>query len=181
VKKVLIAAIIVILIGISLLIYYVVSTKQRDRYHAYQNARFGFSVDYPIGWKLGEAPTNNDGRQFTSEDGKTICRAYGFANALTGTNGQPQTLNEYTNWLAQNDAESGITSEILEREEMTLDEKEAVYIYLDKGANLEEAVYTLDDETGYGLSCVYPDQKTGDSNKTIFSHMRESFKIESAE
>ena len=37
-------------------------------YSTYTNSRFGFSVEYPTSFKVGQPPTNNDGRRFFNEE-----------------------------------------------------------------------------------------------------------------
>ncbi|MDQ7823599.1 MAG: hypothetical protein RDV48_12440 [Candidatus Eremiobacteraeota bacterium] len=54
-------------------------------YGTYTNARFGYCVEYPGGLVAGEAPVNNDGRTFTSKDGKVSLTVYGSFNALERT------------------------------------------------------------------------------------------------
>ncbi len=39
-------------------------------WRVYHNDRFGATADYPAGWKMEPAPVNDDGRVFTSPDGK---------------------------------------------------------------------------------------------------------------
>ncbi|OUS77288.1 hypothetical protein B1748_09100 [Paenibacillus sp. MY03] len=42
----------------------------------YSNGRFGFTINYPEDWTLGEEPTNGDGIEITGKDGAMIL-AYG--------------------------------------------------------------------------------------------------------
>ncbi|WP_214626548.1 hypothetical protein [Paenibacillus agaridevorans] len=44
--------------------------------NTYSNGRFGFTINYPEDWTLGEEPTNGDGIEITGKDGATIL-AYG--------------------------------------------------------------------------------------------------------
>ena len=37
-------------------------------YSTYTNSRFGFSVEYPTSFTMGQPPTNNDGRRFFNEE-----------------------------------------------------------------------------------------------------------------
>ena len=50
-------------------------------YKSYCNTRFGFCVDYPATFGMGPAPTNNDGREFSDQDGFFMI-ASGMHNAL---------------------------------------------------------------------------------------------------
>ncbi|MCI4677638.1 hypothetical protein K9U39_03065 [Rhodoblastus acidophilus] len=40
------------------------------QWRLYHNSRFGATADYPADWKVEPAPENNDGRAFTSSDGR---------------------------------------------------------------------------------------------------------------
>lgn len=55
---------------------------------AYTNARFGFRVFAPAGWKSGRPPDNGDGLSFTSPDGKSTLAAWGGFH-VTSTRLQP--------------------------------------------------------------------------------------------
>ena len=179
-KAIIIVGIIVVALVVAVVIYLTLSTKWRGRYLNYQNSRYGFSVDYPIGWKLADAPTNNDGREFIYAEKSIACHAYGFYNSLPGKDGKPQTLDEYINWLNDNTVralEVGVESPY-EMQDATIDGRPAKRIY-SSGLNFaEDAVYTLDSEVGYGFSCTYPDEQTRQDYKDIFDHMLESMQIE---
>jgi hypothetical protein len=41
------------------------------KYQTYQNARYGFSIDYPVGWTSANPSENGDGARWTSNDGKS--------------------------------------------------------------------------------------------------------------
>jgi serine/threonine-protein kinase len=50
-------------------------------WRTYHNPRFGVTAAYPAGWKMGPAPENNDGRVFSSPDGRarvTISGVFGL-------------------------------------------------------------------------------------------------------
>ncbi|WP_428909761.1 hypothetical protein [Niallia sp. Krafla_26] len=49
--------------------------KEAAAFKTYNNARFGFSVEYPTSFTMGEPPTNDDGRSFTN--GEFTMVAYG--------------------------------------------------------------------------------------------------------
>jgi hypothetical protein len=51
-------------------------------YQTYQNARFGFSIDYPANLKPQPESGNGDGRRFVSADGQTVLTAYAGYNVL---------------------------------------------------------------------------------------------------
>ena len=169
-------AVAVCLLGVAL--YWLSTSKWRGRYLVYENTRYGFSVDYPIGWELGEPPANNDGREFISKDRQITCRAYGFANALVGSSGEAQTLDEFVDWLTKDAAEEAAKAEVLERSGSTLGGKPAIKLYLVATERIEDAIYALDSETGYALTCIYPDIKTREENKDIFLYMAQSMRIE---
>ena len=49
----------------------------------YKNERFGFEVTYPAHlFKPGPAPANDDGRNFSSNDGQAQISAWGSYNSL---------------------------------------------------------------------------------------------------
>ncbi len=52
------------------------SFAQSKGYNVYHNDRFGFCVLYPVEFKKGLAPTNNDGRSFSDRQNNRIL-AYG--------------------------------------------------------------------------------------------------------
>ncbi|MEF3365514.1 hypothetical protein V3H18_03085 [Methylocystis sp. 9N] len=41
-----------------------------ESWRAYHNPRFGTTAEVPQGWRMGAPPENNDGRVFTSPDGR---------------------------------------------------------------------------------------------------------------
>lgn len=145
-------------------------------WQTYTNARYAFSVDYPADWSLGEAPTNNDGREFFSPDDTLSCNAYGFPNALTGASGDPQTLDEFVDWLEEN---MGV-DDILGRNRTKMAGQAATEIVMASGGTVSQAVYILGEETGYGLACYYPGVDAKDAFKTTFDHMRQSFSLSDA-
>ncbi|CAM3156299.1 hypothetical protein [Sporolactobacillus spathodeae] len=52
-------------------------------YNKYTNNRFGFSIEYPSNFNMGEAPTNNDGRTFS--DGQCNIIVSGSNNSMNET------------------------------------------------------------------------------------------------
>ncbi|MBL1256338.1 hypothetical protein [Methylocystis sp. Sn-Cys] len=46
------------------------TAAQAGDWRTYRNDRFGAAADIPVGWRMGEAPENDDGRVFTSPDGR---------------------------------------------------------------------------------------------------------------
>lgn len=52
------------------------------RYLHYSNARYGYSIDYPDFLEKGPAPANNDGRTFTSRDGRVTLSVFGTNNVM---------------------------------------------------------------------------------------------------
>ncbi|MFH1509487.1 MAG: PsbP-related protein [bacterium] len=139
----------------------------------YSNTRYGFSVEYPPDWILGEAPTNNDGRTFTSEDGKVTCHAYGFQNALFNEEGNPQTLDQFIDWLL-----SDPTTESIQEEETTMAGEEArEVIYGQTGKAYRDVYIMLDDDTGRGLSCNYENLKDEGLFRKGFKQMKKSFTL----
>src|SRR3972149_8586093 len=119
-KKWGILGIIALLILGAFLIWYFAffNNKWRERFLTYQNFRYNFGVEYPANWRLGEEPSNSDGREMVSKDENVTCRAYGFYNSLTGETGNPQTLDQYIDWILETGAETeGEKSNVLEKKE----------------------------------------------------------------
>ena len=171
-KKILplILAVVVILI--------VVLLWPRGEFKTYENSRYNFSVDYPASWTLGEAPTNNDGREFISQDESVTCRAYGFANALTNEQGEPQSLEEFVDWLtADTRVGEGLYTNVIERTNTTLDGQNALYLLMEQDMDLVEATYALGPEEGRGLVCYYNDKEEWKKYKNVFEKMKNSFKM----
>ncbi|MEA3355517.1 MAG: hypothetical protein U9Q63_03480 [Patescibacteria group bacterium] len=139
----------------------------------YENSRYGFAVDYPAEFNLGEAPTNNDGREFISPDKKIICRGYGFYNALTNDQGEPQSLDEFSDWMleGENIVQGG-------KQETVLDDEPAMeLVWETKDGYITQGIYTLDKEQGYGLSCVFKSEKDRKAFAPKFRIMVNGFNI----
>lgn len=52
--------------------------NQRVTYRTYTNARYGFSIAYPVGLLVPQGePTNGDGQKFVSRDGSASLTAFG--------------------------------------------------------------------------------------------------------
>lgn len=61
-------------------------TAARDQaYTLYHNSRYGYSIEYPAGFKKQPPPANNDGRTFISPDGKATLNIYGVFNVFNDT------------------------------------------------------------------------------------------------
>lgn len=147
--------------------------KSAEEWATYENARYSFSVDYPANWQLGDAPTNNDGREFISADGKISCQAFGFQNALSGTGGSPQTLDEYIEWLVS--IEKG---KVIKKEQTTMAGYSAQNLITQSSdEKITNAIYVLGKETGRGLSCVFENQDSQNDFRADFKKMQDSFKI----
>jgi hypothetical protein len=50
--------------------FVVARAAQAGAWQTYYNDRFGATAEVPAGWRIGEEPENNDGRIFTSPDGR---------------------------------------------------------------------------------------------------------------
>ena len=62
-----------------------VATFAQTRFNTYNNARFNYSISYPVDLiPQGEA-TNGDGQRFTAKDGHAELTVYGGYNALNTT------------------------------------------------------------------------------------------------
>ncbi len=58
---------------------FAIAAAHAESWRTYRNDRFGATADVPAGWRMGEAPENDDGRVFSSPDGRariTISGAY---------------------------------------------------------------------------------------------------------
>lgn len=166
-----------ILAAVSALIYYHILSKDwRDRYLTYENSRFGYSIEYPLEWTLGSAPINNDGRDISSPDGEIFCNVFGFANSILSESGEPQTLDEYIDWIAET---NGVT--FSKREEIKIDGEEGILIQYESMDNWTRAIYTLNEEGGVGFWCNYEDEELLSSQSDIFSHMVDSVRLNSSE
>ena len=159
--------------------YFILNSSETEEspeplaWQTYENSRFGFSVDYPGNWDLGVAPTNNDGREFTSPDGDIACRGYGFNNSLLNNQGEPQTLNEFVDWLTENmDYE-----EVLERNNTTMDSKDAQELVSLADGIITRGVYVLGKGTGMGLVCSYFTKGIMEEQNENFVTMQQSFTI----
>jgi hypothetical protein len=170
------AAVIILAVIVVIAIYYLFFSEWRGRTYTYENARFGYSIDYPLDWTLGEAPTNNDGRDFTSDDEEALCSVFGFANALTSESGGHQSLDEYIDWMLT-DGEI----ELLKRETTKVDGENATYLLYNSMGSVMEAVYTLNSEQGVGFWCSYKDRGIQKKFHKIFSSMQKSIKLDIGE
>ena len=76
----------------------------------YQNARFGYTVPYPVGWVTSPEPTNQDGQTFINPDNPTIAMRVWASNRLaTGRNSAERDRNSVsTKQLLNFETEQGI-------------------------------------------------------------------------
>ncbi len=151
-KKPLIIFVTLSLLAILAISYFVISNQWLGKWQTYENERYQFSLEYPTNWGLGEQETNNAGREFLSPGGNTTCYAYGFANALTGKESMPQTLDEFASWITNSEGED---IKLVEKKETSLSGKKAVRLHSSFNGGEKDAIYSLGTETGIGLYCVY--------------------------
>ena len=170
-KKIIIGLLIIAILGLGA--FFVLKSPD---WHTYENARYRFSVKYPGRWILGEAPVNNDGREFISPDKKISCHAYGFQNALINDQGHPQTLGEFVNWLIG----SLDVEEVLERNSITMAGREAQELVTSSNGIIARAVYALGEDTGRGIVCYYPSKKIMEEQNENFEAMKQSFTIDAS-
>lgn len=64
-------------LGLAALLLAGASTAQASDWQAYDNPRFGFSVEVPPGWNAQPPSDNGDGQVWTAPDGKGEIRAWG--------------------------------------------------------------------------------------------------------
>jgi serine/threonine-protein kinase len=76
-----------------------VSAATAEAWRQYRNARFGTTADVPKDWAMGEAPENDDGRIFTSPDGRAQIIVHGGFRSF-------QTEQELAERLAPGDGET---------------------------------------------------------------------------
>jgi len=171
-KSKLIVIIVVLLIAGVVGLYFLGSNGSWEQY---SNSRYGFTVDYPSNWKLGEAPDNNDGREFLSPDGLISCRAYGFQNVLLGASGESQTLYEFIDWLTDN-----LSIVIINRSDRKFAGRPSTHIVFEQNGVINSAVYTLKPDVGYGFVCYYKSDKIQKEHARDFQHMTNSFRLVSS-
>lgn len=143
-----------------------------QKWLVYENSRYGFSIDFPPGWTLGEQEVNNTGREIYSPSKEITCYVYGFENALITEDGDPQSLEEFVEWLSDN-------RPFISRSSTKLSGITATDIVLENEDNsLMRAVYTmLDDASGRGFRCLYKNRDIIKSHNNDFNKMVESFDI----
>jgi hypothetical protein len=142
-------------------------------WQTYENSRYAFSVEYPAGWILAEAPVNNDGRTFTATGGSPTCSAYGFYNALVDEDGNGQSLEDYV-------ADLYIEGEEVISETETALAGESAYQLVsqdENGTGVTVSVYILGAASGRALTCTFPDEQGWEDFQADFTHMRESFQV----
>lgn len=151
---------------------YFVWLRKAEVWPTYENSRYSFSLEYPPTWQLGEAETNNAGREFTSEDDDIYCYAYGFQNALITDDGDPQTLEEFIDWIKDE-----LNFELISQNETDLGGYSAVELVTSSDKKIRQAVYVLGKETGRGLFCIFENLEKKKNFRKDFLRIRKSFKI----
>lgn len=175
----------VILIGIVITIvllavlYYLLIIKQNKDVLTYENSRYGFKVDYPDDWRLGQEPTNSDGREISSPDDQVICRAYGFNNSLPNDSGQPQTTNQYVEWIIETEKQTAENTgfNLIDKSQSKLGGEEAMRLVFESDGKISDLIYSLNTEIGLGLSCEYDSSGQRQKYQNDFDLMLESFEI----
>ena len=170
-SKLIITIVVSLIVGV--IGFYILGSN--GSWEQYSNSRYGFTVDYPSSWKLGEAPDNNDGREFISPDGSVSCRAYGFQNALVNSDGEPQTLYEFIAWLTDY---PGIV--VIDRSDRKFAGRPSTHIVFEQNGVISSAVYTLKPDVGYGFVCSYQSKESQKKHTGDFQHMTGSFRLVSS-
>ena len=156
-----------------------VLTRKTSDWKTYSNTRYEFWMDYPSGWVLGELETNNAGRELYSPNNEVYCYVYGFKNALTNDKGNPQSLDEFIDWLVIDQrVGEGFYTEVLERNASLMDGKPAIHLLLEQDGGIKESVYVLGSDTGIGLFCIYFDMEERQRYKSTFNRMTNSIQID---
>lgn len=71
-------------------------------WRTYGNERFGATADIPADYKEGEAPTNDDGRRFTSPEGDATIAVWGSLASL-----ENESFTQYAEQLVGYDKNDG--------------------------------------------------------------------------
>ena len=82
-------------LGTAALVLLTTPAAPSQQWRPYTNSRFGTSADVPADFKVGPAPTNDDGRSFTSPDGRVTIRVFASYAPSTVTDG----FEAYERWL----------------------------------------------------------------------------------
>jgi|GEM_PF-1869962 hypothetical protein len=150
-----------------------------SEWQTYANSRYEFQIDFPAEWELGDIEQNNAGRTFYPSNEEAFCYAYGFENALTNEHGNPQSLDEFIDWLAAEDgARAGFNVKAIERNPSTLALEPAVHLLLGEDNGIKEAVYAIGKETGIGFFCTYANIDLRNNYKDIFNNIAASFRLD---
>lgn len=168
-RKWLIITIVIIIIAV---LAYFFWWQKEEEWPSYENSRYSFSLEYPSTWQLGEAETTNAGREFTSEDDDIYCYAYGFENAIITDDGDPQTLEEFIDWMKDEP-----NFELINGKQTDLGGYPAVELVTSADGKIRQAVYVLGKETGRGLFCVFENLKEKKNFGKDFLRIRKSFRI----
>ncbi|MBU0767318.1 hypothetical protein KKF55_06110 [Patescibacteria group bacterium] len=155
-----------ILVIMGLLAVYFINYPTGE-WQTYANSRYEFQIDFPSDWTLGEAETNNAGRELYSPDEEVYCYAYGFENALQNEQGNPQSLDEFIDWLV-------VDWRVIEREPDMLGDKPAVRLLFYEGKNIKKAKYALGDDVGVGVFCKFDSLSHRDKYESITNIMMDS-------
>lgn len=78
------------------------SSAVAAEWQAYVNERFGAAADVPADYKEGEAPTNDDGRTFTSPQGDATIAIWGALATVS-----EQSFADYAQTLISYDKQDG--------------------------------------------------------------------------
>jgi len=146
---------------------------QKTKWQTYENARYSFSLNYPSGWQLGEPEASNAGRELLSPEEEIYCYAYGFQNVIITEDNDTQTLEEFVDWLYE---EQNI--KVIEEKEAVLGGHKAFKVISEEGGKIKDAVYVLGQDTGRGLFCIFESQEARNKFQQTFDKMIESFKVE---
>jgi hypothetical protein len=65
----------------------VAASAGAETWRTYHNTRFGTTAEVPASWKMGPPPENNDGRAFSSPDGRAAIIISGIFSVLSDKGG----------------------------------------------------------------------------------------------
>jgi hypothetical protein len=136
----------------------------------YENEKYGFVWYYPKGWTLTKEDVNRAAA--TLSPSSTTCSAYGFKNELINDKDQPQTLDEFMEWLFQSDE-----TKIIKKTNTKLggeDAKEAIW---EDANGAHWGIYILNNEIGRAIICSFDKLLALKSNNLNFTLMKLRFKL----
>ena len=152
------------------------TTVDTSDWKYYNNARYGFTMNYPNTFS-DEESQNGDGVTLTTNDPPLTIRAYGSNNALN------QNLDEYLNWVRDNlFQEQGKAEEIL-AEDVTLggvpaQERQWTYTNsVDGSVTIMDQVTALSGDKFYTVQMIVGKSSYDEYPAHVFDNILTSFQM----